>query len=765
MASKAAVEAGKAFVEFFLEDGKLRRGLKASERRVQMWARRVGNTSKRILRAATIGLAAFAFPVRTFAQFDDKMRLVKGLTKANTDEFRKLTEQAKELGRTTSFTASDVAGAQIEQARAGFNVGEIQASTADLLNFARATDTDLARATEIGAGAMRAFGLSANEMGRVVNVATATVNNSSQGLEDYGEAMKVAAPIAKQYGMTIEETSKIVGTLADFQLKGSLAGTQIKMALLQMADPSVRRKIEKFTPLIDKSTGRLKTLDAVARELGQAASGESAEQRLKRLALFTQIFGKRAAAAAGVLTGPMKDAFAEAFGDPEFAKKLAEEMDSGIGGSIRKMQSAFEGMQIAIGEAVDKTGQDVFGFITEWLGSVTAFANKNPELITGAIKVIAAIAAMAVAGIALSVALKGVALVIKALSLTVSVAVGVFKVAAGAVMFLASPVGLLVALVAGLAAWFIYASGAIAKVSAFMESEFGETWKTIVALLKAGELQAAGELALALLKTAWAIGVAELDKKWSEWTNGLAMLLTEGVAGAEIAWNHFTTALVNAFDVAIGYIRNAWQETTNWLADKIAIVIAKSSGQNVEDVRQTLRETQARDRRDFAGEAKQRAAARNMKTRERTAQIGQELQDKKEALEQQLQAKIDAANTEANKARALFDQAQARAQEAVRKNQDAEGNAEGVNPGQAPGEINLGKMVSNATLGAVAFEQKNEAQVLRSKAAQETLAAAMGFSMSQEPVVAAVESMAEQVQEELEDVNQNLQDAQIIRPG
>ena len=763
MSSRRAIEAGKAFVEFYLEDGRLIRGLRTNERRMRQWSKRVGNISKQALKIATAGLAAFAFPARTFGQFDDRMRQVKALTKATTEEFRKLTEQAKELGRTTSFTASDVGGAQIEQSRAGFKTADILKSTKDILNLARANDTELPRATEIAAGTLRGFGLDVGEMGRVVNVATATVNNSAQTLEDYAEAMKVAAPIARQYGMSLEETSKMVGLLADFQIKGSAAGTAIRKSLLQVADPRVRRRIQQFTPVIDKTTGKLKTLDQIARDLGSASAGESAEARLKRLALFSEIFGQKAVTAAAVLSGPMKDAFDEAFGDKNFAADIAEEMDAGIGGAIRRLQSAFEGFRIAVGESVSKMGSDAFDTLSRLLGTMTRIVEKNPQLVRGILTVLASIAAMATAGLAASVMLKGMSFALGIVRVGL-VAMGKASLFAMKALFsglasLFTPLGIVTALVAGLAAWFIYTSGAIQKVSAFLSSEFGDTWKMIVSLIGSGDLEAAGELALALLRTAWTIGVAKLDQKWSEWTGGLAMLLLEGVAGAELIWNDFTTALINAFDKAIAAIRSAWQSTTNWLADKIAIVIAKTTGQDVEDVRETLREDQARVKRDFSGEAQRRANQRNRENEAKRDEIGQRLLDEQQALKDQTAAKIAAAEREALAARKAFDDAQAKAAEKIAAN---EGKKEGEEEAQSI-QTDVAKEIASASEVSAQMEAKNSAVLLKSTAGQEALASAIGINLNQDPVKSAVEAMQEAVVEEQEKTNKALAEAPVLK--
>ncbi|MDO5567118.1 MAG: phage tail tape measure protein, partial [Planctomycetia bacterium] len=104
------------------------------------------------------------------------MRAVSAVTGATETEFESLTEKAKLLGRTTSYTAAQVAGAMLELGRAGFDPTEIDAAIAGMLDLARATGTDLAEATIYAGNTLRSFNLPATEMTRVCDILVATAN-------------------------------------------------------------------------------------------------------------------------------------------------------------------------------------------------------------------------------------------------------------------------------------------------------------------------------------------------------------------------------------------------------------------------------------------------------------------------------------------------------------------------------------------------------------------------------------------------------------
>jgi TP901 family phage tail tape measure protein len=279
-------------VELFADDSKLQRGLKRASRSLKTWGASAMRIGAAMTAASTAMLAPVAMATRTFMGFEDQMKAVQAVTGATGDQFERLYEKAKELGRTTSFTAAEVAAGMLNLARAGFSTSEINAAIAGMLNLARATGTDLAQATEIAAGTLRAFNLAAGDSTRVADVLVATANNSAQTLEELGESMTYAAPIAHEYGLTLEETAKALGVMANMQIKGSMAGTSMRQAMLRLADPKVQKQIEALGVSVTDLSGNMRTdFGTMMLELGQAMKGMTSGQRLS---LIKDLFDQRA---------------------------------------------------------------------------------------------------------------------------------------------------------------------------------------------------------------------------------------------------------------------------------------------------------------------------------------------------------------------------------------------------------------------------------------------------------------------------------------
>jgi hypothetical protein len=199
----------------------------------------VGATGAMARGFAAVGAAAtiaIADSIRVFADFETSMLRVKAITGSTGAEFESLTDLARELGATTAFTAREAAQAMGFLAQAGFDVKEINQALPKVLSLAAAGQLELASAADITASVLRGFGLSANESGRVADVLAASASSANTSVQEMGEAFKFAGPVASAMGVSIEETAAALGVLSNAGLKGSLAGTGLRMVLVKMGE-------------------------------------------------------------------------------------------------------------------------------------------------------------------------------------------------------------------------------------------------------------------------------------------------------------------------------------------------------------------------------------------------------------------------------------------------------------------------------------------------------------------------------------------------
>jgi len=208
--------------------GKVQRNMKSMTSNFTKLGRSM--TKSLTLPLALIGGASLKVAV----DFEASMAKVKAVSGATAKEFDLLAASAKELGRTTVFTASEVAGLQLEFAKLGFTAVQINQVTEATLNLAQATGTDLAQAAEVAGATLGGFGLAASETGRVTDVMAAAFSSSALDIENFQESMKHVAPNAKAAGVSIEEASAMLAVLSKAGIKGGIAGTALRRILQEM---------------------------------------------------------------------------------------------------------------------------------------------------------------------------------------------------------------------------------------------------------------------------------------------------------------------------------------------------------------------------------------------------------------------------------------------------------------------------------------------------------------------------------------------------
>jgi len=257
---------------------------------------------------------------KEFEQGNANLASVLGTTK---DKITALTDDAKRLGAATSFSATQVSTLQTEFAKLGFNEKEILNATEATLDLAAATGSDLGEAAAITGATLGGFGLDAKETGRVADVMAKSFSTSALDLEKFKEAMKGAAPAAKAVGISVEETTALLGTLANAGISGSKAGNNLKTSFINLnaAGLTLEQGLEKVAKSEDK--------------LGTAA----------------KLVGKNAAASFLVLsegvdtTKELTIGFQNAGGA---AKRMADEQLDTLEGKTKILGSAWEGLVLSL---------------------------------------------------------------------------------------------------------------------------------------------------------------------------------------------------------------------------------------------------------------------------------------------------------------------------------------------------------------------------------------------------------------------------------
>jgi len=188
---------------------------------------------------------------------------------ATEDNINKLAEDAKNLGASTAFSATEVRSLQTEFAKLGFNPDAIINATEATLNLAAATGSDLAEAAAIAGATLGGFGLAADQTQRVTDLMARSFSISALDIDKFRESMKTAAPAARAVGISVEETTALLGTLANAGISGSKAGTSLATAFINLNEKGLN--LEKGLEKVSVSSDKLGTaVDLVGKEAAKA---------------------------------------------------------------------------------------------------------------------------------------------------------------------------------------------------------------------------------------------------------------------------------------------------------------------------------------------------------------------------------------------------------------------------------------------------------------------------------------------------------------
>ncbi len=296
--------------------------------------------------------------LRVAEGFSKSMSRLSAISGATGDDLSKLNENAQELGKSTQFTAAQVADAQTELAKMGFTTTGILNATSGALDLAVSSGVEMSEAAEIMAATMNGFGMSTAEASRITDVMAKSFVTSALDADKFRESMKLVAPTAKTTKVSLEETTAALAVLANQGISGSMAGTSLRRTLMELSAKTGK----------DFRT----SLDIYADRLENAASTS------EKLGIATEAVGVRSAGVLISLT-ENRDKLDELTASYEkaggAAGDMVDVMEDNLSGDKKKMKSALEGLGIAVSEALglEKAMRGIVSVVTTAATSFTNF--------------------------------------------------------------------------------------------------------------------------------------------------------------------------------------------------------------------------------------------------------------------------------------------------------------------------------------------------------------------------------------------------------
>ncbi|TWT63197.1 phage tail tape measure protein [Rubinisphaera italica] len=415
--------AGGAYVEVYAKTTKAEQALTRVANRLKAFGAQTMTIGRNMVLGGSLAAAGLIPVITTLSTFEDQVSAVGAVSNASANDLEMLRAKAKQLGATTSFTATQVAQIMTELGRAGFTAGQVDKMTESVLALSRATGTEAAISAGIMASSIRQFGLGAEDAARVADVLTLAANSTFNTVEGLGESLKYAGPVAKSLGMSFEDTVALLGVLGNVGIQGSEAGTALRR--LGVISAGSGEQLEKIFGVSNvDAANNLKPLIQILDEINEATKNMPVAERTEKMAAAFGLLGITSAnvlsETAGGVTG-LADKLNDVSGA---AAKTAAAMDDNLGGKIRIMLSALEGSMIQLGESLTPVLEPFIQDLTTVLGKTSEWISKNEELNQSLLTVLGSVTALGGGLVVLGASVSAAGFVMKGLA----TAIGAVKV-------------------------------------------------------------------------------------------------------------------------------------------------------------------------------------------------------------------------------------------------------------------------------------------------------------------------------------------------
>lgn len=527
-------EAAMAKVQGHLQN--LSESNKGLASKLQSTGQAFSNVGRAILPASVAAGAFVGQSVKLASTYEAQMGKVKAISGATGKEMQLLGSTAKNAISGTTYTATEAAQAYEYMGMAGWKTADMVQGLNPILNLATASGQDLASTSDIVTDALTAFGLQAKDTSMFTDVLAAASTNSNTNVAMMGETFKYAAPIAGALGYSVQDTALAIGLMANAGIKGSQAGTTLRTALTNLANPTAEasRTMQQLGIKTTDAHGKMLPFRDVMGQLREKFKGLTKEQQIQAA---ETLFGKQA------MSGMLAIINAS---DKDF-NNLASSIDNSTGAAKEMAKTMADSQPIqtalaSIKEAMRAVGEAVMPTVGKIADGVRKVAEAFGKLPDGA--------KIAIMGFLGFIAILGPLLI----------GIGSFITALSQIMIFGPLVG---AAIAGMAGPIAIAIAAIAAIVAIGVALY-KNWDTIKA--KASEVwngikETVGKVWEGITEawsSAWsAIGTA-LSSAW-EGIKSLAMSVWEPIKAALMPiWNVISEVWSTVWSAIVEVLTTIW---------------------------------------------------------------------------------------------------------------------------------------------------------------------------------------------------------------
>lgn len=322
----------------------------------------------------------------TYNNFESVMSQVQAISGATAKEMESLNAKAKEMGSTTKFTAAEAGEAFSYMAMAGWKTADMLGGIEGIMSLAAASGEDLATTSDIVTDALTAFGMKASDSGRFADVLAAASANANTNVSLMGETFKYVGTAAGALGYSIEDVALMTGLMANTGLKGSMAGTSLNSIITRLAT-NTRGATDAVKALgveFYNQDGSARKLSDVMGELRTATADMTAEQKSSLAKTVAGVEAQKGLLAILNASEADYNKLADAINNAEgAAARMSEIMQDNLSGSVTKLQSAAEGVKIALMEKIAPYLRQFVDWLTARMPDIQAGAEHLLDMVVG----------------------------------------------------------------------------------------------------------------------------------------------------------------------------------------------------------------------------------------------------------------------------------------------------------------------------------------------------------------------------------------------
>lgn len=507
-------------------------------------------TAGKVVTGAGVALAGgLGFAVKTAMDFESQMSNVKAISGATGDDFAQLSQKAREMGSQTSKTATESAEALGYMALAGWDTQQMLGGLEPILRLSEAGAIDLGRASDLVTDSMSAMGITVKDLPAYLDMVAQASRRSNTDIDALMEAFMITGGTLSSFGVPLEESTSLLGVLANRGYKGAEAGRAMNAIFTNLTSGMgmAGKAMNELGISAFDTNGDFKGLESVLMEVNEATKGMSDEQRAQYVSM---IAGKEHLKTFQALLGGLDEEYVglkDSISNSDGAlMDMATTMQDNLAGSFTQLMSAVEELAISIGSAlipILRAMTDGLKSVVDWFNGLNDITKQVIALVGAAASVFMLIVGPLLILISMIPSIvagfSAIAVLLAKVKAAIAAAGGVIAILKGALISLVNPVTIVIAAIAALVAAFVY----FYKTNEEFRDRINDAWSSVVETVT-GALQAVWEIISTIFAQIVGI-ITPVIEKIKEDFSGASSVIADVFGGAFTFISELVVTVIN----------------------------------------------------------------------------------------------------------------------------------------------------------------------------------------------------------------------------